>query len=78
MTEQLMKLTINCSTQQEEYVPMSAEEIAQREVDIQAISALESQMVQAAEAKATAKAAAIQKIVANTGLTQEEAEALYS
>jgi hydroxymethylpyrimidine pyrophosphatase-like HAD family hydrolase len=78
MTEQIMKLSVDCSTQQSEYVPMSSEELAQREADLQNIQELSAAIEAEAIAKAAAKASAIQKIMQNTGLTQEEAEALYS
>lgn len=77
MTEQIMKLTINCNTQQEEYVPMTAEELAQRDIDLQETAAIEAQIIQAAEAKAAAKASAIAKLK-QQGYTDEEIAALYS
>ena len=77
MTEQIMKLTINCNTQQEEYVPMTIEELAQRDLDLQETAAIEAQIAQAAEAKAAAKASAIAKLK-QQGYTDEEIAALYS
>ena len=75
MSEVLTKVVVDCSTGEQQIIPLTAEEIAQREAD--ALAAAEAQA--AAEAKAAAKEAArqsgIEKLLA-LGLTQEEAEAL--
>jgi hypothetical protein len=74
MTETLNKIVVDCSTGEQTIVPLTAEEIAQREVDAQAYAA--QQAIQEAEeaAKATAKASAITKLGAI--LSPEEIEAL--
>ena len=75
MTETLTKIVVDCSTGEETIVPLTAEEIAQREVDAQAYAA--QQAIQEAEeaAKAEAKASAEAKLSA-LGLTAEEIAAL--
>lgn len=73
MTEVLQKLVI--TPEGEKYIPLSAEEIAQREAD--ALAWAEAEAVRQAElaAKAVAKASAITKLVA-LGLTEEEIAAV--
>jgi hypothetical protein len=75
MSEIITKLVIDCSTGIETVVPLSAEELAQRELD--AAAALEAKAAQDAEiaAKAAAKASAQAKLAA-LGLTVEEISAL--
>ena len=75
MTETLTKIIVDCSTGEQTIVPLTAEEIAQREVDAQAYAA--QQAIQEAEeaAKATAKASAESKLAA-LGLTADEIAAL--
>lgn len=75
MAETLMKLVKNCATGEETYVPLTAEELAQREIDAQA--AAEAQAAREAEeaAKAAAKASAQEKFEA-LGLTAEEIAAI--
>lgn len=69
------KLVINCSTGEESVVPLSAEELAQREKDAQFFLAREAEREAAAQAKAEAKASAEAKLAA-LGLTAEEIAAL--
>ena len=75
MTETLTKIIVDCSTGEQTIVPLTAEEIAQREVDAQAYA--EQQAIQEAEeaAKATAKASAEAKLKA-LGLSDAEIAAL--
>jgi hypothetical protein len=75
MTETLNKIVVDCSTGEQTIVPLTAEEIAQREVDAAAYAA--QQAIQEAEeaAKATAKASAESKLAA-LGLTADEIAAL--
>ena len=75
MAEILQKLIINCATGEKQYIPLTAEEIAEREA-----RALEYEAQRAAEAEAQAqaeadKASAISKLTA-LGLTEAEALAL--
>jgi hypothetical protein len=75
MTETLTKIVMDCSTGEQTIVPLTAEEIAQRELDAQAYAA--QQAIQEAEeaAKAEAKASAEAKLKA-LGLSDAEIAAL--
>jgi len=75
MTETLTKIVVDCSTGEQTVVPLTAEEIAQRELDAAAYA--EQKAIQEAEeaAKAEAKASAEAKL-ASLGLTAEEIAAL--
>jgi hypothetical protein len=75
MTETLTKIVVDCSTGEQTIVPLTAEEIAQRELDAAAYA--EQQAIQEAEelAKAEAKASAESKLAA-LGLTADEIAAL--
>jgi hypothetical protein len=75
MTETLNKIVVDCSTGEQTIVPLTAEEIAQRELDAQAYAA--QQAIQEAEeaAKAEAKASAEAKLKA-LGLSDAEIAAL--
>jgi len=75
MSETLNKIVINCETKEESVIPLTAEEIAQREVDAAAYAVAEAERIAAAEAAAAVKASGIAKLLA-LGLTQEEANAL--
>ena len=75
MSEPLTKLVINCETKEQTIVPLTAEEIAQREADAAAFAVAEAERIAAAEAAAEAKASGIAKLLA-LGLTEEEANAL--
>jgi len=75
MSEMLTKVVINCETQEQTIVPLTAEEIAQREADAAAYAVAEAERIAAAEAAAEAKASGIAKLLA-LGLTEEEANAL--
>jgi hypothetical protein len=75
MTETLNKIVVDCSTGEQTIVPLTAEEIAQRELDAQAYA--EQKAIQEAEeaAKAQAKASAESKLAA-LGLSAEEIAAI--
>jgi len=75
MTETLTKIVVDCSTGEQTIVPLTAEEIAQREAD--ALAYAEQKATQEAEeaAKAEAKASAEAKLAA-LGLTADEIAAL--
>jgi TctA family transporter len=75
MSEPLTKIVINCETKEETIVPLTAEEIAQREADSAAFAVAEAERIAAAEAAAEAKASGIAKLLA-LGLTEDEANAL--
>jgi hypothetical protein len=75
MTETLTKIVVDCSTGEQTIVPLTAEEIAQRETDAAAYAAQKA-IEQAEEAaKATAKASAEAKLKA-LGLSDAEIAAL--
>jgi aspartokinase len=75
MTQVLQKIVVDCSTGEQTIVPLTAEEIAQRELDAQAYEA--QQAIQEAEeaAKAEAKASAESKLAA-LGLSAQEIAAI--
>jgi hypothetical protein len=76
MTEVLTKIVVDCSTGEQTIVPLTAEEIAQREADAAAFAEAEAARVAAEEAKAALKASAKAKLIAGEPLTAEEAEVL--
>jgi hypothetical protein len=76
MSEVLTKMVVDCSTGVAAEVPLTAEEIAQREVDAAAFAEAEAEREAAAEALAALKASARAKLVAGTPLTEEEAATL--
>ena len=76
MSETLTKIIVNCETGVSAEVPLTSEEIAQREVDAAAFATAEAERVAAAEALANLKASARAKLVAGTPLTNEEAATL--
>ena len=76
MSEVLTKVVVDCSTGISEVVPLSAEEIAQREADAAAFAIEQAERVAQAEALATLKASAKAKLIAGEPLTAEEADTL--
>jgi len=76
MTEVLTKVVVDCSTGEQTIVPLTAEEIAQREADAAAFAEAEAARVAAEEAKAALKASAKAKLIAGQPLTEEEAAVL--
>jgi len=75
MTETLNKIVVDCSTGEQTIVPLTAEEIAQRETDAAAYAAQQAIQEAEAAAKATAKASAEAKLKA-LGLSDAEIAAL--
>jgi hypothetical protein len=75
MTETLTKVVVDCSTGESTIVPLTTEELAQRETDRLAYEAQESERLAAEEAKETAKASANAKLKA-LGLTDSEIAAI--
>lgn len=75
MTETPTKVIVDCSTGESTIVPLTAEEIAQREADRLAWEAQEAERQAAEQAKAEAEASAVAKLTA-LGLTAEEIAAL--
>jgi hypothetical protein len=76
MSEVLTKVVVDCSTGEQTIVPLTAEEIAQREADAAAFAEAEAARVAAEEAKAALKVSAKAKLIAGEPLTAEEAEVL--
>lgn len=76
MTEVLTKVVVDCSTGQQTIVPLTAEEIAQREADAAAFAEAEAARLAAEEAKTALKNSAKAKLIAGEPLTAEEAEVL--
>lgn len=74
MTETPTKIVVDCSTGAVEEVPLTAEEIAQREADAAAFA----QQKAAEEAEAAAKEAAKAELLAKLGITADEAKLLLS
>lgn len=75
MTEILTKIVVDCSTGEQTIVPLTAEEIAQREADTQAYAEAEAIRLAEETAKAEAKASAISKLAA-LGLSDTEIAAI--
>jgi hypothetical protein len=76
MSETLTKVVVNCATGEQSVVPLTAEEIAQREADAAAFAAEQAAREAAAAALATLKASAKAKLIAGEPLTAEEADVL--
>lgn len=75
MSEILTKVVVNCTTGEETIVPLTPEEIAQREADAAAFAEEQAAREAEAAAVAAAKEAANAKLLA-LGLTAEEIAAL--
>ena len=75
MSETLTKIIVNCETGVVAEVPLTGEELAQREVDALAAEAAKAEADAKAAAEAEAKANAEAKLTA-LGLTAEEIAAL--
>lgn len=73
--EVLTKIVVDCATGQTQVLPLTEEEIAQREADALAAQAAEAERIAAEEAAIAAKASALAKLTA-LGLTEEEAQAI--
>ena len=75
MTEILTKLVVDCSTGISTEIPLTEEELAQREIDRLAYEEAEAARVAADEEKAALKESANAKLLA-LGLTEEEIAAI--
>jgi hypothetical protein len=71
----LTKLVVNCATGEQQEIPLSEEEIAQRELDRIAYEEAEAARLAAEEEKAALKESANAKLIA-LGLTEEEIAAI--
>lgn len=76
MSDVLTKVVVDCSTGESQVLPLTPEEIAQREADALAFAAEQAERQAQAEALATLKASAKAKLVAGEPLTAEEADTL--
>jgi hypothetical protein len=76
MSDTPMKLIVDCATGAQTYVPLTEEEIAQREADALAAAEAEAERVAAEEAREALKASARQKLISGQPLTEEEAALL--
>lgn len=74
MSETLTKIIVNCETGVVAEVPLTGEEIAQREADAQAFAAAEHEKEVAAQTAQEAKAALLAKL----GITEDEAKLLLA
>jgi len=75
MSEVATKVIVDCSTGESTTVPLSPEELEQREIDRLAWEAQEAERLAAEEEKETLKASANAKLLA-LGLTEAEVNAL--
>lgn len=75
MAETLTKIIVDCSTGESTEVPLTAEEIAQREADMIAFAEAQAARDAEAQAIAEAKASAVSKLAA-LGLSDAEIKAL--
>ena len=76
MAETPMKLVVDCSTGEQTYIALSAEEIAEREAMAQAAAEEEAARQAEAEALQALKDSAKAKLIAGEPLTAEEANVL--
>ena len=74
MSETLTKIVVNCETGVVAEIPLTGEEIAQREADAQAAAAKAHEEEVATQAAAEAKAALLTKL----GITEDEAKLLLA
>lgn len=76
MSEVASKVIVDCSTGESTIVPLTPEELEQRELDRIAWETAEAERLAAAEALATLKASAKAKLIAGEPLTEAEADTL--
>lgn len=76
MSEVASKVIVDCSTGESTIVPLTPEELEQRELDRLAWEAAEAERLAAAEALAALKASAKAKLIAGEPLTEAEADTL--
>ena len=74
MSETLTKIIVNCETGVVAEVPLTGEEIAQREADAQAFAAAKAEE----EAKAVSDTAAKDALLTKLGITADEAKLLLA
>lgn len=76
MSETLTKIVVDCASGRQTVVPLTAEEIAQREADALAFAAEQAAREEGEAAKTALKASAKAKLIAGEPLTAEEAEVI--
>ena len=76
MSDTPTKIVVDCSTGEQQIIPLTDAEIAQREIDAAAAEAARLEAEEAAAELAALKASAKAKLVAGTPLTEEEAATL--
>jgi hypothetical protein len=76
MTDTPMKVIVDCSTGESVTVPLTAEELEQREIDRLAYEAQEAERIQAEAELQALKDSARAKLVAGQPLTEAEAATL--
>jgi len=74
MAETLTKIVVDCTTGEVQELPLTQEELAQREADAAAFAQAKAE----ADAKAAADAAAKQALLDRLGITADEAKLLLS
>jgi len=70
------KIVVNCATGEQQILPLTSAEIAQRDQDAAAAAEAQAAREEAAAALEALKASAKAKLVAGTPLTEEEAATL--
>jgi hypothetical protein len=76
MSQTLTKVVVNCADGSSQEIPLSAEEIAQRDADALAWQEAEAARLAAQVATDALKASAKAKLIAGTPLTEAEASVL--
>jgi hypothetical protein len=76
MSDTPTKIIVDCTTGEQRIVPLTAQEIAQRDQDAAAAAEAKAAADAAAEATAALKESAKAKLIAGTPLTAEEAAVL--
>jgi len=76
MSDTPTKIVVDCSTGEQQIIPLTDAEIAQREIDAAAAEAARLEAEEAAAELAALKESARAKLVAGTPLTEEEAATL--
>jgi len=76
MSDTPTKVVVDCSTGETQIIPLTAEEISQREADAAAYATAQAEREAAEAVTAALKASARAKLIAGTPLTEAEAAVL--
>ena len=76
MSEAPTKIVVDCSTGETQIIPLTAEEITQREAEAAAYATAQAEREEAEAATAALKASARTKLIAGQPLTEAEAAVL--